>query len=236
MLFNKDVIIIKDVIIDHRLTDINRYQLTNFMDWYRLIDWFANHRFPSIGYPGSYCTIKSWKFISLSAIWYFQVNISFKPCSLHVCLKYLVHETHHLRARAFAPARKKYWIGLLFTRTNTNSGAISLTERGCTASISKVESPISDKSVHTVSESFLFCHEKLSATTTTTTTGSREYVKKAIALDLIQNWYQLQNNNFASASRFFVLSLLSLHDVDVKLPSFTFVVEAIIFLNSDKVL
>ena len=87
-------------------------------------------------------------------------------------------------------------------------------------SLSKVESPISDTSVQTIPDCFLFRHEKLSATTTTTTTGSREYVKKAIALDLIQNWYQLQNNNFESASRFFVLSLLSLHDLDVKLPRF----------------
>lgn len=90
-------------------------------------------------------------------------------------------------ARAFAPARKQYWIGLLLTLKNISySGAISVTERGCTASISKAESRISDKSVHTVSDSFLFRHEKLSATiTTTTTTGSRECVKKAIALDLI---------------------------------------------------
>ena len=92
-------------------------------------------------------------------------------------------------ARAFAPARKQYWIGLLLTLNNiSDSGAISVTERGCTASISKAESRISDKSVHTVSDSFLFWHEKLSATitTTTTTTVSTEYVKKAItALDLI---------------------------------------------------
>ena len=45
-------------------------------------------------------------------------------------------------ARAFAPARKQYWIGLLFTLNNiSDSGAISVTERGCTASISKAESP-----------------------------------------------------------------------------------------------
>ena len=151
-------------------------------------------------------------------------------------------------ARAFAPARKQYWIGLLLTLNNIrDSGAISVTERGrggsrgrvqgvrtppspwddlrfsnttgilqkkktmwfigveveqetsapllkkildpllrgCTASISKAESHISDKSVHTIQDSFLFRHEKLSATTTTTTTVSREYVKKAIALDLI---------------------------------------------------
>ena len=85
-------------------------------------------------------------------------------------------------ARAFAPARKQYWIGLLFTLKNTDSGAISVTERGCTASISKAESHISDKSVHTVPDSFLFRHEKLSATTTTTTTttttGSRESTSK----------------------------------------------------------
>ena len=40
--------------IDHRLTDTNRYQLTNFIDRYRLIDWFSVPRFPSIGYPGKY--------------------------------------------------------------------------------------------------------------------------------------------------------------------------------------
>ena len=90
-------------------------------------------------------------------------------------------------ARASAPARKQYWIGLLLTLNNiSDSGAISVTERGCTASISKAESHISDKSVHALQDSFLFRHEKLSATTTTTTMGSREYVKKAItALDLI---------------------------------------------------
>ena len=38
--------------IAHRLTDSNRYQLTSFIDWYRLIDWFSEHQFPSIGYPG----------------------------------------------------------------------------------------------------------------------------------------------------------------------------------------
>ena len=37
--------------IGHRLTDTNRYQLTNFIDWYQLIAWFSDHRFPSIGYP-----------------------------------------------------------------------------------------------------------------------------------------------------------------------------------------
>ena len=39
-------------------------------------------------------------------------------------------------ARAFAPARKQYWIGLLLRLKNiSDSGAISVTERGCTASI-----------------------------------------------------------------------------------------------------
>ena len=86
-------------------------------------------------------------------------------------------------ARAFAPARKQYWIGLLFTLNNSDFGAISVTVWSCTVSISKAESHKSDKSVHTVADSFLFRHEKLSATTMTT--GLREYVKKAIALDLI---------------------------------------------------
>jgi len=35
------------VSIDHRLTDTNRYQLIDF------IDWFSDHRFPSIGNAGS---------------------------------------------------------------------------------------------------------------------------------------------------------------------------------------
>ena len=38
--------------IDHRLSDTNRYQLTNVIDWYRLIDWFSDHRFSSTGYAG----------------------------------------------------------------------------------------------------------------------------------------------------------------------------------------
>ena len=42
------------LLIDHRLANTNRYQLTNFIDWYRLINWFSNHRFPSIGYSGNY--------------------------------------------------------------------------------------------------------------------------------------------------------------------------------------
>ena len=44
--------------------------------------------------------------------------------------------------------------------------------------------------------------------------GQRER-KKAVGLD----W---QNNNFARASRFFVLFSPSLHDYDVKIPNFTF--------------
>jgi len=39
--------------IGHCLADTSRYQLTNFIDWYRLIDWISDHRFPSIGYPGT---------------------------------------------------------------------------------------------------------------------------------------------------------------------------------------
>ena len=51
---------------------------------------------------------------------------------------------------AFAPARKLYRIVLLFTRKNGDFGAISVTERSCAASISKVESYISDRcSYHT---------------------------------------------------------------------------------------
>ena len=43
---------------------------------------------------------------------------------------------------AFAPARKLYRIGLLFTRENGDFDTISVTERSCAASISKVESHI----------------------------------------------------------------------------------------------
>ena len=43
---------------------------------------------------------------------------------------------------AFAPARKLYRIGLLFTREDGDFGAISVTERSCAAPISKVESHI----------------------------------------------------------------------------------------------
>ena len=45
---------------------------------------------------------------------------------------------------AFAPARKPYRIGLLFTHKNRDFGAISATERSCHAAlIYKVESHIS---------------------------------------------------------------------------------------------
>ena len=46
---------------------------------------------------------------------------------------------------AFAPARKPYWIGLLFTQKNGDFGAISVAERNFAAPISKVESHISDR-------------------------------------------------------------------------------------------
>ena len=42
---------------------------------------------------------------------------------------------------AFAPPRKSYRIQLLFTHKNGDFGAISVTERSCAASISKVEPP-----------------------------------------------------------------------------------------------
>jgi len=45
---------------------------------------------------------------------------------------------------AFAPTQKSYRIGLLFTHNNGNFGAISVTERSCTARISKVERHILD--------------------------------------------------------------------------------------------
>ena len=46
---------------------------------------------------------------------------------------------------AFAPARKPYRIGLLFTHKNRDFGAISVTERSCAAQISKVETHIFDR-------------------------------------------------------------------------------------------
>ena len=46
---------------------------------------------------------------------------------------------------AFAPVRKLYRIGLLFTHKDTDFGAISVTERSCAAPISKVKSHISDR-------------------------------------------------------------------------------------------
>ena len=49
---------------------------------------------------------------------------------------------------AFAPPRKSYRIGLLFTHKNRCGGAISVTKQSCTASISKVESHISKRCSH----------------------------------------------------------------------------------------
>ena len=49
---------------------------------------------------------------------------------------------------AFAPARKPYRIGLLFTHNNGDFGAISVTERSCPHVISKLESHIWDKCSH----------------------------------------------------------------------------------------
>ena len=46
---------------------------------------------------------------------------------------------------AFAPAKKPYRIGLLFSHKNGDYGAISVTERGCAALISNVERHISNK-------------------------------------------------------------------------------------------
>ena len=44
----------------------------------------------------------------------------------------------------FAPPRKSYRLGLLFTHKNGDFGAISVTERSCAAPISKVERDIAD--------------------------------------------------------------------------------------------
>ena len=46
---------------------------------------------------------------------------------------------------AFAPARKPYRIRLLFTHENGDFGAISVTERICSAPISIVERHISER-------------------------------------------------------------------------------------------
>ena len=46
---------------------------------------------------------------------------------------------------AFAPPRKSYQIGLLFTHKNGSSGAISVTKRSCAEPISIVERHISDR-------------------------------------------------------------------------------------------
>lgn len=43
--------------IDQWLTNTNRYQLTNFMDWYWFIDCFSDHQFLSIGHPRLYVFI-----------------------------------------------------------------------------------------------------------------------------------------------------------------------------------
>ena len=46
---------------------------------------------------------------------------------------------------SFAPARKSYHMGLVFTHKNGDFGAISATERSCAAPISKVERHISHR-------------------------------------------------------------------------------------------
>ena len=45
---------------------------------------------------------------------------------------------------AFAPARKSYWIGLLFTHKKGDFGAISVTDRSCATPIWKEKRHISD--------------------------------------------------------------------------------------------
>ena len=49
---------------------------------------------------------------------------------------------------AFAPARKPYRIGILFTHKNGDFGAISVKERSCAPLISKVEFHILDGCSH----------------------------------------------------------------------------------------
>ena len=48
----------------------------------------------------------------------------------------------------FAPARKPYRIGLLFTHKNDNFGAKSVTKRTCTAPISKWRVTVLERSLH----------------------------------------------------------------------------------------
>ena len=55
---------------------------------------------------------------------------------------------------AFAPPRKSYRIERLFTHKNCFGGAISVTEQKCATPICKVESQISKRCVHTISDSF----------------------------------------------------------------------------------
>jgi len=57
-----------------------------------------------------------------------------------------------LYRKAFAPARKPYWIGLLFTHKNCDFDAISAAERSCAAPIPKVERH--RLSVHTIPLAF----------------------------------------------------------------------------------
>ena len=45
----------------------------------------------------------------------------------------------------FGPPRKSYWIGRLFTHKKGCGGAISVTERGCTAPISILEHHVTDR-------------------------------------------------------------------------------------------
>jgi len=69
--------------------------------------------------------------------------------------------------------------------------------------------------------------------------GGNENGKKSNKFNLDK-----QNNNFARASRFFYISLPSLHDFNVKLPNFTFcrgreqktITFFFLFLNFDAVL
>ena len=50
-----------------------------------------------------------------------------------------------LEQATFAPARKPYKIGLLFTHNNGDLGVVSVMERSCSGPIAKVESHISDR-------------------------------------------------------------------------------------------
>ena len=79
------------VVIDwSSLTNTNRYQLTNVIDWYRLIDWFSDHLFPSIGYSGMYTRVIYNSLLTC-------LDLSWKPPG--------IHHTHGLLFEVWSPQK-----------------------------------------------------------------------------------------------------------------------------------